>query len=545
MRQITALLLVLICVLSLAPAQAEESTFTHSGPDVLRPGKLYNFHVNAPAKGVLTMVLVDGNGHSAHTVVLDFPLEAGDNTVPWDGLRGDGSAIEAGDYSLRFRFNDMMKETPLRIGAPYPLLSNVQQSHAMITDNVLDISFEPSTAGSVEILLYDVAAGTQAQLDKFHVNEGLATFQWDGVYKGTRVPDGQYRLGMTLYADNGMESMQHMLGVKVATGDNIGHGSGSASVASLSAPADMTGEIEPKTEETPEAEAEPAATEEPASAVSQPYSDAADGTFWSMTPGELDDAVIWDIMMQPITVYDGKLDQRDHVYLMENPDGTGGKIAQIHAQSQGLHILGEPNEHGYVLAEAFSSYDNYYFPESKEEKEHTFDVKRGYIEAKGLKEVKVQQDMGLLIDKLSQRMYLFVDGKRVTEFLICTGLIEGDKYWNETTSGEFITVSHTGGFSSNKYMYCDMAIRINGGILLHEVPYEPLGDGSKRYTNFEAVLGQKASHGCIRIQRTLTPEGYNHAWLWENLKPGAPYKVIVWDDLNRVDTPVTWQSNPS
>ena len=89
-----------------------------------------------------------------------------------------------------------------------------------------------------------------------------------------------------------------------------------------------------------------------------------------------------------------------------------------------------------------------------------------------------------------------------------------------------------------------MAIRINGGILLHEVPHKINADGTKNYASFEGYLGQKKSHGCIRNERRKTPEGYNQAWIWENFERGEPYKVIIWDDLNRVDTPTVWRENP-
>lgn len=92
-------------------------------------------------------------------------------------------------------------------------------------------------------------------------------------------------------------------------------------------------------------------------------------------------------------------------------------------------------------------------------------------------------------------------------------------------------------------MYCAMAIRINGGILIHEVPHLLNADGTKNYASFEAYLGIRKSHGCIRVQRKKTPEGYNQQWIWENFEHFAPYKVIIWDDAARVDTPVTWQGN--
>lgn len=276
-----------------------------------------------------------------------------------------------------------------------------------------------------------------------------------------------------------------------------------------------------------------AQTQPPSGPAAEPApspSAAFDGTYWTLPHGSTDDAAIWEAMMQPITVYDGGLDQRAHVYLMENPDGTGAKLAQIHAQSQGIQVIGEVNEYGYVLAQAYSNYDDEYYPETDAELSDAFTLKTGYIKASGLKQIQVQQDYALLIDKRAQRMYIYINGKRVTELLVSTGLIQDGKTYRETPAGEYITVSRVGPFSTHKYMQSQMAIRINGGILIHEVPYEPLADGSRRYTNFEALLGQKASAGCIRVQRLLNEDGYNHKWIWDNFKAGKFYRVFVWDD---------------
>lgn len=279
-------------------------------------------------------------------------------------------------------------------------------------------------------------------------------------------------------------------------------------------------------------------------ARSAPYSSVDDGSFWSLSPGETDDAKIWQAMIQPITVYDGGLGASEHAYAMENPDGTGAEVAQIHGQSQGLHVIGEENEYGYVQVEVFSNYDRTYYPETEEEFAHAYELKTGYVKASALKTITPKQDMGLLIDMLTQRMYLFINGERVTEFKISTGLVESlEDALFETIAGEFITVSHTGTLKDDsKYpMLSDYAIRINGGILVHEVPHKERADGSKDYSEYEPLLGTKASHGCIRVQREKTPEGYNHKWIWDNFERGEPYKVLIWGDLNRVDTPQTWQ----
>jgi hypothetical protein len=58
-----------------------------------------------------------------------------------------------------------------------------------------------------------------------------------------------------------------------------------------------------------------------------------------------------------------------------------------------------------------------------------------------------------------------------------------------------------------------------------------LADGSKRFSTWESKLGQRASHGCVRVARIANEDGLNQRWLWENIKVGT--KVIVWDDYGR------------
>ena len=82
----------------------------------------------------------------------------------------------------------------------------------------------------------------------------------------------------------------------------------------------------------------------------------------------------------------------------------------------------------------------------------------------------------------------------------------------------------------NGNMFCDMAIRINGGVLLHEVPFKDK-DGYRDYSAFVQYLGHKASHGCVRIQKDVGADGKNMRWLWNNVKRNT--KVLIWDDEGR------------
>jgi hypothetical protein len=112
--------------------------------------------------------------------------------------------------------------------------------------------------------------------------------------------------------------------------------------------------------------------------------------------------------------------------------------------------------------------------------------------------------------------------------MISTGKPTRQQPWNETPSGEFLMVSRTGDFPAGN-LTCAMGMRINGGCLIHEVPY--LTNVVTQYRDYsaqEAQLGTKASHGCVRVQRKNNSDGMNMTWLWNNIKVNT--KVLVWDD---------------
>lgn len=526
------LLLIILALCTFASGSFAGGGEISVAPHVLRPGKAYEIVIQAPAQGEARLRLADASGETAAIVVDAYPVQAGDNSIAYDGMMTGEIPVPEGEYTLCLSL-DGGEETSvsMRVGAPYPLLTHVMSTTGTLgLDESATVTFQASVDGTVRIELRSYADDIQSLLAQLPVSAGQAAYTWDGTLDGAPVADGDYALVFTLSEGNAMASMSHyvMLEVQRTVVEET-----SAEQSALFV------EVTPTPVPTPSPTPEP--TPAPTNA---PYSqNAKAGSFWALTPGETDDAKIWEALTQPIVVYDGGLDAaaKTHAYLMENPDGTGEMVAQLHAQSQGLNVIGEENEHGYVLVEAFSNYDEDYNPVTEEEKAEAFDVKRGYVKASALKTVEVNQEYGILIDKLTQRLYLYHNGERVTEMLVATGLIQDEKYYCETIPGEYITISRTGGFWSGN-MYCDMAIRINGGILLHEVPCKIRDDGSHDYSSFEGYLGTKQSHGCIRIQRLKNEDGYNHAWLWNNLP--LKTRVIIWDDLNRVDSPTTWYPNP-
>ena len=225
----------------------------------------------------------------------------------------------------------------------------------------------------------------------------------------------------------------------------------------------------------------------------------------------------WDLLMKPIVILDDK--EKVPIYPRKTPDGSkvnSDKLGGfINAASAAVHVLGE-DEDGWTLIEGMDYYDRKII---------------GYVRTKLLKTVTPNPNLGIIIDKLDQQLYMFVDGKLFSSCAVSTGLPNDKQPYNETATGEYLTTSWVGDFDSEG-MICAKAIRFNGGDLLHQVPYTTNYDGSKNFKRFESVLGTKASHGCVRVQRLKSPEGLNNDWLWENLKRGT--KVIVWDDGGRM-----------
>lgn len=247
-----------------------------------------------------------------------------------------------------------------------------------------------------------------------------------------------------------------------------------------------------------------------------------------------DEEACWELLQRPITVLDAE--ENSPVYLMDSPGGEriinewqGGFI---NGGQAAVHVLGE-DEDGWTLIEGIDYYDR---------------VIRGYVRTKLLKQVTPNNKYGIIIDKLTQRLYMFIDGKLWSDCAVSTGLVDIklNQPYNETATGEYLIGNWVGGFDSEG-MYCAMGIRFNGGDLLHEVPGVPQRDGSYTYTKFGSQLGRKASHGCVRVQRTPNEDGLCISWLWENLKRNT--KVVVWDDDGREipypddDTPLYYNPN--
>ena len=275
-----------------------------------------------------------------------------------------------------------------------------------------------------------------------------------------------------------------------------------------------------------------------------------EGCYWC-TPMSLEDEdAIWKMLTSPITVADVNMNKQTVVYA--EPDENSEGIGMLTGQSQGVHVL-ETLEGGWTKVETYSTS----FHDSKVKNFNAFVT--GYVPTKKLKTVEVNQNYGIIIDKLTQRLYFFRDGHLETSLAVSTGKYnpkaKKQQPYNETRSGEYLIIyTKTGALrDEDSGMVCSYALKFNAADYIHEVPHKKNADGTLNYRGFEEILGKRASHGCIRVQAKKNSQGYNMkvlADLIKKRKDKACIKLVIWEDyqgrqvqIPDDDTPLYYNPN--
>jgi hypothetical protein len=378
--------------------------------------------------------------------------------------------------------------------------------------DTLHVYFTVSEAGEATLTVLD-ASGTVCAtlLDKAKVDAGANEHLWDGTSGGHALAPGDYTLCLAM-KDKRVEMDVTIL-------------SKGGSVPSSE-----------KTTSSPEAE-NPAAEAAPPTAVSLDLgtgmtpavkSTYAAGTaheacYWCTPMDIRNEAAVWAMLTAPVTVVKAnnhKEPQKQQVVLREAPSDEAKGVGVITRTSQAVHVL-ETGDDGWSLVECYSSS----FNDSKVKAWNL--LVTGYIKTDLLTQKAVSQEYGIVIDKLTQELYLFKEGRLFSTLRISTGLYNDEQPFNETRSGEFLIVSRTGDIKSDR-LVGSMALRYNGDDYIHEVPHQKNGDDTKNFETTEYKLGTRASHGCIRTQRLKNTEGVNMAWLWNNIELNT--KLVIWED---------------
>lgn len=500
-RRMAALLSALILIFTCLPAMAEgEFSFTDL-PQEIRPGKLIMLSFTAAAPGDVNISLANEAGTS--TMLYEgFPAKAGLNSFAFDGTTG-GTALPPGKYKLQIASASTSASADVMIGNESPDLASVMPSEpSMVPGSSWYIRAAANMQGTLTVRLEE----QDALLFEGAVNAGDNDIPWDGTVSGTALPAGDYTLMVQLQDSTGFSSNAEYIPVTVEAAQD-----------SESLPEESAG-LPEDTAAVPEATVKPEGAPV-APADFSPYPAGSELNYWTLPMDITNEAAIWEVMTQPITVLKG--DQKKAYALRASPEDGAEAVGEITYDSQGVRVL-ETLDNGWSLIESYSSS----FHGSKIEV--WGNMVQGYVKTSLLQTKTPSQKYGLIIDKLTQRMYVFKDGKKFTELAISTGLIsDPQKLYTETWAGEYLIVSRVGKFFSDN-LQCDMALRFDNGNLIHQVPYTLNADGSKYFDKTEPKLGTKASHGCVRVQRKKNADGVNMSWLWDNLELNT--RVLIWED---------------
>ena len=462
-----------------ARAEAPELRIAVSGGEVL-PGEPVILSLTVPEDGTCNIDVVSGNGNPVAKVAENRPVKAGKNELYWNGT-WQGLAVPQGNWTLRLEMNGQTAETPVAVGRMIPvLISPEMQPDTVRTGRQVTVSFWATEAGTVTL---SAGEGENRVLQETHVDAGEGT-----VVLAADLAPGSYTVEMVLTREDGTPSLPVAFPLMVTTA-------------------------------------------EAAYTPSSPRKEIPDGCVldgWTVPMDIADEEAVWQALTATVTVLDDGKDKAQvrQIVVRKEPRGDSEGVGTVTLASQGVRVLEKGAE--WTKIESYSSS----FHDSPVLNWNT--LVQGYVETGLLKEIRPNQETGLVVDKLTQRLYVFRNGKLYSTLLISSGKANAKQPYNETRSGEYLLVSRVGGFMSDN-MYCPRAIRFNDGDLLHEVPYVDRG-GTRIYSVTEPYLGQKASHGCIRVQRALNPEGINQEWLFNNLKMNT--KILIWEDWQGRQIPV-------
>ena len=463
------------------PARAAEPELyiTVSGDELL-PGQSVIITMTVPEDGSCDVDLLDENGGFLASVAENRPVTAGYNAFYWNGT-SQGRAVSEGIRILRLTMNGRTAEASLVIGRTMPfLISPLPDRDTVTVGKRVTVSFWATEAGTLSLTAGEEGCRIRQELS-VEQGEGAITFD-------AALSPGTWNVEMILVREDG----------------------------SASAPVSFPLKVE---------KAETAFTPaSPGKGMEGGY--LLDG--WTVPMDITDEEAVWQALTAPVTVLDDGKDKAQvrQMVLRKEARADSDGIGTVTLGSQGVRILEKGEEWTKIECYSSSFHDSPILNWNA--------LVQGYVETRLLKEVVPNQTLGMVVDKLTQRLYLFREGKLFTTLLVSTGLANEKQPYNETRSGEFLIVSRVGGFYSDN-MFCPRALRFNDGDLIHEVPYVERG-GNRIYSVTEPKLGTKASHGCVRVQRKASPEGINQEWLFTNCPLNT--KILIWEDWQGRQIPV-------
>ena len=460
-------------------AEEPEMRIEVSGGEVL-PGRSVIIVLNVPGDGECNINLLDADGSFLGRIAENRPVTAGYNAFYWNGT-AQGRAVPEGKRILQLEMNGKTAESPVDVCKAIPFLISPEPDRDTVSvGKKVTVSFWATDSGNLTLT---AGEGDFVLRQEIPVEQGQCTAAFEA-----ELPPGIWPVEMILTREDGETSWPVYFSLTV------------------------------------EQAAIPFTPVSPGQGMKGGY--ALDA--WTVPMDITDEEAVWQALTAPVTILDDGKDKAQvrQIVLRKEPREDSEGIGTVTLASQGVRVLEKGEKWSKVECYSASFHDSPILNWNM--------LVQGYVETRLLKEVLPDQTIGLVVDKLTQRLYVFREGKLFSTLLVSTGLPNEKQPFNETRAGEYLIVSRVGGFYSDN-MFCPRALRFNDGDLLHEVPYVDR-DGKKIYIATEPKLGTKASHGCVRVQRKTNPEGINQEWLFYNCPIHT--KVLIWEDWQGRQIPV-------
>ena len=230
---------------------------------------------------------------------------------------------------------------------------------------------------------------------------------------------------------------------------------------------------------------------------------------------DLSEAEIWEIMMKPSVVINAK-GSALRFPLRKSPDQRSAVAGLLCCATQGLEVLEIQGDWARVRAADYS----------------TGRLAEGWYPLSELTVCAPAPHYAVLVDKRAQTLTVWQDGKPFATVPVSTGLATPARPERETSPGAFLTDVHYSPDFAQDGMRYDYPLRYQGGNIIHSTGFVRIPHAAysvKDYSKNLPLLGQKASHGCVRVSPFASADcPVSSYWLWTHL----PYhtRVIILDD---------------
>lgn len=177
---------------------------------------------------------------------------------------------------------------------------------------------------------------------------------------------------------------------------------------------------------------------------------------------------------QPVTV----LNQSENrwVAIRQTPSTRSKIIGRVYGNLTGVKVLQIKSGYAYIEAVDYNSGKKV----------------RGYVGQAMIKKRMPQRPYYVVADISEQKIHVYKDGLKIKEMLCSTGRENA-----ATPTGTYLIGGRGKSFYSSKYKQGGYNwVRFNNNFLFHSVPFDSRG---RIIAAEEKKLGQRVSHGCIRL----------------------------------------------